>query len=150
MTAAASSTRSGSIFAATSDEPYPSARVSKIAESWRSTPSSFTRATRARTSGSSMPSRSARTRYGRGSGGKSHWGAVGVFELVDVQFARARLFEERFFAHAHVLHRAEVAPARQITARCRVRRAPGLRLFRHHVGRRARGRRGASRGRDTA
>src|SRR5256886_3443035 len=75
MTAAASSTRSGSIFAATSDEPYPSARVSKIAESWRSTPSSFTRATRARTSASSLSSRSASTAYGRGSRGKSHWTA---------------------------------------------------------------------------
>src|SRR6266508_2709330 len=75
MTAAASSTRSGSIFAATSDEPYPSALVSKIAESWRSTPSSLTRAMRARTSASSMPSRSASTRYGRGSSGKSHWTA---------------------------------------------------------------------------
>ena len=62
-----------------------------------------------------------------------------VFELVDVQFARTRLFEERFLAHAHVLHRAEVGPARQITARCRVRRAPSLRLCRHPVGRRARG-----------
>src|SRR2546421_7869225 len=75
MTAAASSTRSGSIFAATSDEPYPSARVSKIAESWRSTPSSFPRATRARTSASSLSSRSASTAYGRGSRGKSHWTA---------------------------------------------------------------------------
>src|SRR5947207_15360702 len=75
MTAAASSTRSGSIFAATRDEPYPSARVSKIAESWRSTPSSFTRETRARTSLSSTPSRSASTAYGRGSSGKSHWTA---------------------------------------------------------------------------
>src|SRR5437660_3658774 len=75
MTAAASSTRSGSIFAATSDEPYPSARVSKIAESWRSTPSCFTRVTRARASASSLPSRSASTAYGRGSSGKSHWTA---------------------------------------------------------------------------
>ena len=33
--------------------------------------------------------------------------AVGFFELVDVQLAGLRLLEERFFAHAHVLHRAE-------------------------------------------
>ena len=49
--------------------------MSKIAESWRSTPDSFTLATRARTVGSSTPRRSASTANGRASSGKSHWTA---------------------------------------------------------------------------
>ena len=76
MTAAASSTRSGSILAATSAEPYPRARVSKMAESWRRTPSSLTRATRSRTASSLSPSRSPSTANGRGSSGKSHCTAL--------------------------------------------------------------------------
>ena len=75
--------------------------------------------------------------------------AVGVFELVDVQLAGLRLLEERFFAHAHVLHRAEADRTRQITARSRVRPAPCLRSRSHPAGRRARGPLGASRGRGT-
>src|SRR6478672_3799804 len=76
MTSAAASMRSGSTLAATSAEEYPSARVSKIAESWRSTPASLADRRAPSTSSSVRPSRSARSANGVAVSGNDHWTAL--------------------------------------------------------------------------